>query len=123
MQRFIRFVTPMRDEDSRCSAGIFSINWQAVYRNDWRGEALLQERSWFNENLDAPERLMLRRRGRGNRSGICWFRPEATECIRRARYMAWILTDLGMPISELQTTNPGVELWSDAHQVVALPNL
>lgn len=123
MSRFIRFVTPERDTNSRSYTGIFSADWSVLTGGDWRFDALMSEYSWFNRNLDIPVRLELRQGRKGNRSGVCWFRPEAFEFIRRARYMSWLLTELGLFVTELRSADPGTRLWADEHQIVALPDL
>lgn len=90
----------------------------------WLRAELENEMAWFDRNLRAPKRLTVKRRRfrrRRDLPGVCWFRPEAREHIRRARYVAWLLTEADAPVREIRSRNPGEVIWNDAHQIVATP--
>ena len=123
---YIRFVTPYHDVQSRTCAGIFRAYWQhwrdrAVAPDDWRVIELGRVVNWFNSHLDLPRRVGIRQGRKGAINGVCWFRPQARHCINNARYMAWLLTDLGTPVEEWRSEDPGTMLWQDAQQIVAIP--
>lgn len=123
---FIRFESPVRDGYSRANLGIFQTIGRCLSdtprdQRGWQHAELRREVNWFNDQMDVPHRLYYRGGRRAGRSGICWFRDHATEHIERARYMAWLLDDLGTPILMRLSDTPGSILWQDPHQVVALP--
>ena len=69
-------------------------------------------RDWFNEHLDAPDLLTIER---------FWFCAEAKEYILRARRLAVILGEVGIPIVERRTRRvPGKVKWQDQNQVAVL---
>ncbi|WP_095589144.1 hypothetical protein [Actibacterium ureilyticum] len=116
---YIRFVTDIRDDLARTEMGIFQSGWPNRV-TDWRITELQREYDWFNRHLAVPRRFHMRPGRKGHRAGVCWFRPEATEHITRARYIAWLLSDMGVPVTELRNRDPGTRLWQDTHQIVAL---
>lgn len=119
---YIRFVIPEWDAACRAELGIFHGVFRALHRPsdspDWLREELRREYDWFNAQLAIPEALHLRAGRHSWRPGICWFRPEAREHIARARYMAWLLRELGQPVREIRARRPGTVFWRDPHQVV-----
>ena len=94
----------------------------AFDRDDWRHHEIRRLSRWFNDRLDVPDTLSRRMSRYGPRRGDCWFRDEASEFIAEARYLAWLLSDLGVPVHELRAARPGVEIWRDAAQVVVVPD-
>jgi hypothetical protein len=124
---YIRFEsTTLRDAASRGFAGIFSaygvLRDQSEFAEGWQMQQLNEIYDWFNNHLDRPTRLNWRSR-RARVAGLCWFRAEATTHIEQARYMAWLITDLGLPIRQRISATPGRLLWHDDHQIVATPVL
>lgn len=116
----------MRGAQSRANLGIFQTDGDCLRRTPadsrgWHHAELRRELDWFNDRLEAPDRFFYRACRRAERSGICWFRDSATDHITRARYMAWLLTEIGTPIRIRRDAMPGSILWEDRHQVVALP--
>ncbi|MCP5076197.1 MAG: hypothetical protein GY947_23245 [Rhodobacteraceae bacterium] len=120
---YIRFVVPVFRRDSRAEAGIFY--WAYWVRNTdhfserWLRDELAQELRWFDDNLPVPERLVMRFRRRNPIHGICWFCPEASEHINRARYISWLMNEAGAPVREVHAENPGQIIWRDPYQVVS----
>lgn len=120
---FIRFVTPHRDAESRCRAGLFSIAYAASRSpriGDWQRAELCRELDWFDNHLAAPGVLVTTTGHRQRRNGVCWFRDRAAEHVSRARYIAWLLSEHGALVEELRTERPGTTIWSDEHQIVAV---
>ncbi len=71
--------------------------------------------------LDVPACLKRRsRHPRASRS-LCWFKPEAVGFIRTVRYLAWICDEAGYPIREVRSRAPGMIIWEDDDQIVAVP--
>ncbi len=120
---FIRFAQTRRDPVCRVAPGVF----QAFHRlppfdrDDWRHHEVRRLYDWFNSNLDMPGRLFIRAGRHGPRHGVCWFTDAAHEHVSEARYLAWLLNDIGVPIDELRSPRPGVPIYRDAHQIVVVP--
>ena len=79
-------------------------------------------RDWFADNLEKPDFLEKRIGRQGVRQGLCWFDETAGEHIEQARYLAWLLTDLGLPVEGIRSERPGLLLYDDGVQVVAVPD-
>jgi hypothetical protein len=83
---------------------------------------------WFNENLDAPSRMVpfrpVGRRGHRYRwtetTAICWFREEASEHVTRARRLAAIVRSAGIPIVERCVTRIPGKLCSEDDVQIAV---
>ena len=122
---YLRFTTLVRDKDARAPLGIFQAAFEVWYDradlNDlWQVAELRRELDWVNDHLDCPDRRWYRPYRRAERSGVCWFRAQATLHVQRARYMAWLLEDLGLPTCEHRAHDLYGVIWQDRHQVVAL---
>ncbi len=121
---YVRFIREEFLAEARCHAGFFDAAYDAWYDRgdtDWRHVELRRELDWFNARLDTPDRFR-QKIGRGRpRPGVCWFRDSATDHVSRARYVAYLLGELGRPIAELRSPGPGTVIWQDAHQIVAIP--
>ncbi|SLN49353.1 hypothetical protein ROA7450_02436 [Roseovarius albus] len=125
---YIRFESLERDDAARCNAGIFCRTYDVWYqRVDWQGYwhvgELRRVLDWFNERLDQPKQFYYRPNRKAELSGVCWFHDTASDHIEQARYMAWLLDDLGIPINEIRSPNPGRVLWQDRYQAVASRHL
>ena len=120
---FIRFVSPHWDARSRSHAGFFGPAYEASRSprvSDWQRAELARELDWFADNLDVPHVLCVSTGHRQHRNGVCWFRDSAGDHVSRARYVAWLLGENGLPVEELHADHPGTMIWGDRHQVVAL---
>ncbi len=120
---FIRFAQLVRDPEIRATPGVFQAarHLPRFDRDDWRHHEIRRLYRWFNDELEVPEALSRRMSRFGARRGICWFRDDAGRFIDEARYLAWLLSDVGVPVGELRSPRPGVEIWRDAAQIVAVP--
>ncbi|MEO0568456.1 MAG: hypothetical protein AAF066_12040 [Pseudomonadota bacterium] len=123
---FIRFITPKQDQWSRVETGIFQCGLDLWYEDTDTSclitKAIRSELEWFNEHLDCPDRFFYRVGKKAERSGVCWFKDESGEHVRRARNMAQLLAKLGAETRQIRCEYPGTILWQDSHQVVALPD-
>lgn len=125
---YIRFESSVPDRDARCNQGVFCTAFDIWYdqphlRHLWQVAEMRRLLDWFNEHLDAPERMYYRPNRKAELSGVCWFRSAAHACVDEGRYLAWLLCDLGHPIEEKRSTSPGRILWEDTNQIVATPLL
>jgi len=122
LQRFklVRFFATERDSDSHVEEGIF----QAAYtllRSDkltyYEWKELRSLLDWFNEHLERPGSFSRSSQPRG----ICWFKPEATECLTHVWAMVHILKEHGVMVTKVTTEKPGYVVYEDEFQVVAEP--
>ena len=122
---YLRFVVSKRDKWTGAESGFFGPAYAVKHRERrapaWIRDQICAELAWFDEHLDKPKRLERSAGRRGWVYGVCWFRPEATEAISRARYVSWLLTETGIPVREHKRAKPGEIIWKDAMQVVAKP--
>lgn len=121
---FIRFISPIMDDCSEVSAGIFSIV-SSVMRE---GLLLSYDRisleaylDWFNRNLTVPVSLGNSWRRRSYHRAVFWFKDSATEHIRVMREMANVFVRNDVPILVLKSPQAGYIVYEDKHQVAAEP--
>ncbi|MEM6385708.1 MAG: hypothetical protein AAF718_05675 [Pseudomonadota bacterium] len=120
---YIRFAQTRRDSACRVAPGLF----QASHRlppfdvTDWRHHEIRRLYGWFNGNLAVPDRLSAKVGRHGARRGVCWIADDAARMVSEARYLAWLLEDIGIPINELRSHRPGVPIFADTHQIVVIP--
>lgn len=120
---YIRFAQLERAPEVRVAPGVF----QAFHRlppfdrTDWRHREIRRVYEGFNDNLACPEVRLARMSRYGLRHGVCWFRDAAHSHVSEARYLAWLLSEVGVPIRELRSPDPGVLIWEDDDQIVVVP--
>lgn len=122
---YIRFVSPFWSDRCRSHLGFFHAFRDArrlAGRGDWRAQELDRVSAWFDTHLDVPDCLSRRMGRHGARRGVCWFRDSADAHVSHARYAAWLMQDIGLPIRELRAHRPGARIWEDDHQIVAVPD-
>lgn len=73
---------------------------------------------WFNDQLPCPPFSQ----GRLPLDSVCWYRATATRFIARMWDLAALLIEHGEPMRMVKTRKPGLILYSDDYQVVALPH-
>ncbi len=125
---YIRFESTLPDTDARCCSGVFTAAFDIWYdRTDltslWQVQEMRRVLDWFNEHLKKPEHFYYRPNRKAEISGICWFHASAHSHVSQARYLAWLLNDIGQPIVTRTASAPGRVLWQDNHQVVAAQTL
>jgi hypothetical protein len=52
---------------------------------------------------------------------VCWFKPDAGECVTRAFELARLVGRHGISTRILKTRHPGYVIYEDRYQVVAVP--
>lgn len=122
---FIRFVLPVRNEDTARATGFFQVRslcrrWELSHPVDRR---IIRAFDWFGTNLPVPPVVKQRK------DGLCWFRrepteprsPDSHEALRRAFQLASYLRSVGMSVETVQTDDPGRVVYQDRWQVVAVP--
>lgn len=103
----------VRFEHEREPFGVFSYLPEAEGALSGVARAEMQTlRSWFREQLGAPDEATMER---------FWFRAEAAEHIEKARRLAELVREAGIPIVEHRTQRvPGKVKWEDGHQVAVI---
>jgi hypothetical protein len=121
---FVRFVVPVRDEESRCLTGVF----QAAFDLGDRGLLDTHElrrfdaiREWFNLRLPAPDRFARSRGRQAHRRAVCWFKADALEHLGKVRELTALLGRHGVQVRRLRSARPGYVLYEDEYQVAAVP--
>jgi hypothetical protein len=118
MDTYVRFQTQLRCGWTGRPAGLFvaagrvedSTRTAASTR-----ELLRDYLAWFNNNLVVPSL-----EGREWRC-LFWFRSEAQEVIQRMWDLVAILEEEDVYVRKVWTTEPGQVVYSDQHQVAAIP--
>jgi hypothetical protein len=121
-QRYVRFIVGgPRHRNSGAPRGIFGYAY-GLRRQDlgesWWSYELKAITAWLVILLGAPPEDLMK----NHRRGICWFRESAGEVISRVHALADLLKvrdDIWM--ERLRTTQPGTIIYSDDHQIVAVP--
>ena len=124
---YIRFISPERASRGRGCYGLFQAAVDLVYDEqipDFVYAPVREELDWFNANLPAPKdrHFCVRSRKVWRDDGICWFRDDAREMIAHAHLLARLVREWHVPITLLNTRNPGQILYQDDYQIVAKPD-
>lgn len=82
-----------------------------------------EEIDWFKSNLPVPNERAFDygRRVIEESAGLCWFRETAVEALDHAFTLKRLLEEACVPIVLIKTSNPGIILYQDQHQVIAKP--
>ena len=124
---FIRFVQYERDPDSGLRTGLFVAAYRAMsdptLSPALKGpcSSLL---SWFENNLSTPHRFnSTSSKGGWRRTtlGLSWFKPTATDHLRRCHELRALLEQMDVAIEIIRTKRPGYIVYEDAFQIVAEP--
>ena len=120
---FIRFVSGEIDEDSHVLEGLFCAAYRLLNETwlpDYEYEALREPLVWFSNNMKSPFKYRLEPAWLARQS-LCWFRPTASEHLRRAWEMVAILEDHQIFVRTVKCHRPGYILYEDRSQVLAYP--
>jgi hypothetical protein len=124
MHMYVRFVVPSL---GRYTWGLLGVI-QAAYDLQDAGALSYYETAlfnaiceWFNRQLPTPRRFSRSRRSGAADNAVCWFKPTAVECVRKARELAKLLEARGVQTAMLRTRKPGYVVYEDRLQVVAEP--
>lgn len=119
---YIRFVSARRHRHCAAEEGIF----QSFRHVQLRDQPQWLRRDYWDtrrrvERLSVPYVLTDRGWHRWAPQSLCWLKPEAEDYVSDMRYLAWLMTEAGVPIREIRSRNPGAIIWEDRHQIVAKP--
>ena len=121
---YMRFVTNQTDSITGLPRGVFAAAYDIT--RDEANPAYIRSEicstlDWFVENLPVPERFRRSRKPHREDKGLCWFKTDAGECIKRVRYLAYLVAECDVNVRELTTTEPGYTIYEDHSQLVAEP--
>ena len=116
----IRFTILAEDPDSGRTSGVLV----AAHTLRDEGDLTVEEHqdlrlalSWFNDHLSIPAIL----KHTEHRRAISWFKPAASEAIRRMWQLKSLLDLHGYHVEVLRTSDPGTVVHEDDWQVIAKP--
>lgn len=116
----IRFATLAIDPDSGRTSGVLVAAAELRDTGDLDADShreLREALHWFNEQLVVPGVLG----DIEHRRAISWFKPAATDAIRRMWQLKQLLDLHGHHVEVLRTSTPGTVVYEDDWQVVATP--
>lgn len=119
---YIRFVVaaphPYADAELEIYQGTRLIVWESQRR--WLREEFRRAYDEAIADLAAPECVSWDGNADGRR-GLCWFRADNAARVATLRHLAWIISEMGLPVAEIGSRNPRRIIYRDPDQVVALP--
>ena len=121
---YVRFVATRQHPDTGVQVGIFQTRLlleSAGPLAAWDEARLAALKDWFGIHLAKPERVARSRRPNGHHAAVSWFKASAREHIARARELAALLEQYGVPTRMVTTDRPGYVVYEDEFQVAAEP--
>ena len=118
MDAFLRFQTQLRCADTGRPSGLFLAAGRVEDRKALPAatrDQLREHLSWFNLHLVVPSL------GEHDWRALFWFRSDAGEMIERIWDLAAILREEDVRVRMVWTRQPGRIVYSDKHQVGAVP--
>ncbi len=117
MQKYIRFQTSIRSDETARPLGIFCAAGQLertskidACARPWLEEAL----DWFNDNLQVPSL------GESCRRAVFWFRSDAQRLVAKVWDVVAVLREAGVTVQLQRTDVPGKIVYQDAYQIAAI---
>jgi hypothetical protein len=117
---FLPFTVSERDSDSQTWKGLFTAAYELRDSGKLSAREVYQVQEilhWFKKNLPVPGCFGRSR----NQRAICWFTAKAGEPLTKMWRLVSFLEDRGIVVRLHKTRDPGRRLYSDAYQVVAVP--
>lgn len=121
---YIRFVCFQSVGRQRSRLGLFNAIDEALESEHAPGWAIKEAENlsgWFNDNLAVPKAFSTGGHTGFGQPGLSWFKPVATEHIKRMHRLKAALEACGIHVEVLTTRAPGLVVWQDEHQLVAEP--
>jgi len=121
---YVRFVVPSLGRNAWGLMGLIRASSDLMgdeYFSHIQEASLNSIWEWFNRQLPIPRRFSRSRRSGAANNAVCWFKPTAMECVRKARELAKMLEASGVHTAMLRTRKPGYVVYEDRLQIVAEP--
>ena len=118
MDTYIRFQTQLRCRNTGRPAGIFVAAGRIEDRTttpELTRDRLREVLTWFNRNLTVPAL------DDSDWRSLFWFRSNSQSVISRLWELAHLLEDEGVFVTKVRTSQPGMIVYRDEHQVAAVP--
>jgi len=118
MDTYVRFQTQLRCRTTNRPAGIFVAAGRIEDRTtlpDSTRDRLREALRWFNQNLTVPTL------DDSDWRCLFWFRSNSQPVISRLWELAYLLEDEGVFVTKVRTSQPGMIVYRDEHQVAAKP--
>jgi hypothetical protein len=119
---YLRFVEGTESQDGRWLTGVITAA-KSLLDDDklqtYEADIVTSTFDWLNENIPCPPFKKNIRSGKWSRDAVAWFRPEAKEAIRRMWELVAVLEENGVPVRVLRSSEPGLIVYRDEHQIVA----
>lgn len=119
--RYVRFACFRLLQRQRQRIGLFQALEEArdcETAPSWALQQIAEINGWFDDNLALPGQFA---RGSNGQPGLSWFKPGASDHIKRMHQLKLALEACGVHVEILTTKRPGRIIWQDEHQVVAEP--
>ena len=88
---------------------------------DWALKEIGETYGWFKANLAAPTIYKPGGASSPGQTGLSWFKAAATEHIAKMHALSAALAACGVHVEMLTTRSPGIVIWEDRLQIVAIP--
>lgn len=118
MDTYIRFQTQLRCGNTGRPAGVFMAAGRVEDRKRVPTETRERIREvlvWFNRNVTVPALED------SDWRSLFWFRSSSQAVIGRLWELAYLLEDEGVFVTKVRTSQPGMIVYRDEHQVAAVP--
>ena len=118
MDTYIRFQTQLRCCTTGRSAGIFVAAGHIEDRTttpELSRNRLREVLIWFNRNLAVPTL------DESDWRSLFWFRSNSQSVISQLWELVHLLEDEGVFVTKVRTSQPGMIVYRDEHQVAAVP--
>ncbi|MEM9097331.1 MAG: hypothetical protein AAGC79_02315 [Pseudomonadota bacterium] len=119
---YLRFVSGYRHPHLDAELGIYTATCFLDFEDQPRWlMAAYHEAFEVLYGISVPDCVSYDSVTREGRFSLCWIPAARRDLVEGFRYLAWAMTEMGVAIGELRSTDPGRILYRDRDQVVALP--
>ncbi len=119
MPTYVRFQTSVRCGRTQRPLGVFQAAGDLEDRQEIDPcflSAVWDSLYWFNRNLKVP------RLAAEHHRSLFWFRSESQTVIQHLWALVAILREHEIQVRKICTTDPGMIVYRDLHQIAAVPN-
>jgi len=123
-RKFIRFITFETDGVTGYQVGFFKAAYALRRSNHLLGvdkDTYSGILDWFDNELDAPNRLARSANSHAHGKALSWFKPEAEEHIAKARQLLSMMARNSIASKMIKTADPGYVLYEEDYQLIAIP--
>jgi hypothetical protein len=121
---YVRFVCSRLIDGQKHRLGLFQALDEAREADlapDWALKQIGETYGWFMRNLAIPTIYKPRGATSLGQRGLSWFKPAAHEHITKMHSLSSALASCGVHVEMLTTRDPGIVIYQDRLQLVAVP--